>query len=202
VKLIDFGLVRGSMDLGKTRLTETGVPLGTAQYMSPEQCTGKELDERSDIYAIGCILQCCLTGQPPFVGEYSMELLVSHLNDAPPPLSKFLEPGSFSPALQTVIHHALTKNKEDRYASTAELKQDLERIQLKQFENIEKVNKAAITGTAHNPLKKRSRTPLVVASVLGLGLLAVTGLALCIRDTPSQQEGPGGAAYLPAGAQG
>ena len=83
----DFGVARAITAAGQDRLTETGLALGTPAYMSPEQATAtRELDGRSDLYALGCVLYEMLAGQPPFVGATAQQLLARHAMDPVPPL--------------------------------------------------------------------------------------------------------------------
>ncbi|MBX9694722.1 MAG: serine/threonine protein kinase, partial [Cyanobacteria bacterium] len=97
LKIIDFGLAKfKSLDQS---LTTTGCGVGTPPYMSPEQIKDIALDEKSDIYSIGCVMFESLTGSPPFVGETALETVHMHLNNVPPgisqrsgkPVPKFLE---------------------------------------------------------------------------------------------------------------
>src|SRR5262249_47609425 len=83
VKLTDFGLARGVEVSG---LTRTGEPLGTVEYMAPEQSDhARTVDARADLYALGCTLHCLAVGQPPFPGS-GPQVILKHLRDAPTPL--------------------------------------------------------------------------------------------------------------------
>lgn len=127
-KLVDFGLSRvlEESPLTATRfsMTKTGLLIGSAQYMSPEQCIGQKADQRSDIYSLGCIIFEMLTGQPVFLADNTIALLAQHISSAPPEL----EGVGVSPTLQYVISHALEKNRDQRYQKVLELKFDLEAI--------------------------------------------------------------------------
>jgi hypothetical protein len=81
-KLIDFGLARFATD--DQKLTTTGALVGTPRYMSPEQCFGQRADNRSDIYALGCIIYECLTGKPVFDSENPMDLMFKHIHEQAP----------------------------------------------------------------------------------------------------------------------
>jgi len=85
VKVIDWGIARVPDD-GGARLTNALLAPGTPLYMSPEQARGKAVDGRSDVYALGVIACEALTGQPPFDGECALDVVMQHLNDAPPTL--------------------------------------------------------------------------------------------------------------------
>jgi serine/threonine protein kinase len=81
LKICDFGIA-WAID-STTHLTGTGQAIGTPAYMSPEQCQGQQVDERSDLYSLGCVLYALLTGQPPFAGGSPLAIMFQHLNEAP-----------------------------------------------------------------------------------------------------------------------
>ena len=123
VKIVDFGIAK--VQHAETQLTQQNRIMGTIFYMSPEQIQGQqELDGRSDIYALGCILFEMLTGQPPFqingplTPMSQQAVLISHIMEEPPSLQK-LRP-EVSPALEEVVLRALSKKSEDRFASMQE----------------------------------------------------------------------------------
>jgi hypothetical protein len=118
VYLTDFGLARrdGSTSGG---LTSTGQWMGTPDYAAPEQIDGHELDPRSDVYALGCVLFAALTGTPPFADRPRMAKAAAHLHDAPPTL-RSLRP-SVPLAFEPVVARALAKQPSDRYQTAGEL---------------------------------------------------------------------------------
>jgi hypothetical protein len=117
VYLADFGIARpAAVDAS---ITGGDVVVGTLVYAAPEQLTGDAVDARTDVYALGCVLQECLTGQPPFTVEGDHALIVAHLEAAPPPPSS-LRPG-LPPALDGVLARALAKARDARYRSCGEL---------------------------------------------------------------------------------
>jgi eukaryotic-like serine/threonine-protein kinase len=122
VKVTDFGIARA----GTSQMTETGSIVGTAQYLSPEQARGGEVDPRSDLYSLGIVLYELLTGKTPFEGETPVEIAMKHLSTAPQPPSK-LRP-DIPPELDMVVLRALAKNPEDRYQSADEMEADLDRV--------------------------------------------------------------------------
>jgi serine/threonine-protein kinase len=122
VKVTDFGIARA----GTSQMTETGSIVGTAQYLSPEQARGGEVDPRSDLYSLGVVLYELLTGKTPFDGETPVEIAMKHLSNAPKPPSK-LRP-DVTPELDKVVLRALAKNPDDRYQSADEMEADLERV--------------------------------------------------------------------------
>ncbi len=122
VKVTDFGIARA----GTSQMTETGSIVGTAQYLSPEQARGGEVDQRSDLYSLGVVLYELLTGKTPFEGDTPVEIAMKHLSNAPKPPSK-LRP-DIPEELDMVVLRALAKNPDDRYQSADEMEADLERV--------------------------------------------------------------------------
>jgi hypothetical protein len=115
-KLADFGiaLVAGSIQLTRTRSV-----LGTAQYLSPEQARGSDLDERTDLYSLGVVLFEMLTGRVPFQGDSPLTVALKHTDEAPP-RPRDLNPG-ISPHAEAVVLKALAKDPASRYQSAAEM---------------------------------------------------------------------------------
>ncbi len=126
VKLLDFGLVQGSgFDTNADhRLTVQGTILGSPPYMSPEQAAGKsDLDARSDIYSLGGVAYFLLTGQPPFVRETAMEMMLAHAYEPPSLPSQLRE---HLPAdLEAVVLRCLAKKPADRYRTIDEVEKAL-----------------------------------------------------------------------------
>ena len=117
VYLTDFGLTR-RVDSHRP-LTQTGRAVGTAAYLAPEQIRGEPLDKRVDVYALGCVLFQCLTGQPPFQRDTDMLIMWAHVGAEPPSLSA--ERPDLPPRVDQVVHKALAKSRDDRYATCGEL---------------------------------------------------------------------------------
>lgn len=130
VKVVDFGmakLMRPDSDSQFIQeLTQTGEIFGSPLYMSPEQCRGQRLDERSDMYSLACVMYYALTGIPPFLGENVLDTLQKQIHDNP------LPPHSHNPAIpadvEGIILKALRKNPDDRYQSVTELLVDLKAV--------------------------------------------------------------------------
>jgi len=118
VKLLDFGIAKLTGDGKSSHRTRTGIVMGTPAYMSPEQCEGRaNVDERTDIYALGIVLYEMLTGRVPFIGEGYGEILVQHLTQHPIPPSKY----RMLPAhLEVVVLKALEKRPDMRYPTMDE----------------------------------------------------------------------------------
>jgi serine/threonine-protein kinase len=127
VKIIDFGLAKLLMESQENtrKLTLPGQVCGSPVYMSPEQCQGKQLDCRSDIYAMGVLMYETLTGVAPFRGGSVLEILTKHIDQEPVPLSKYNVRGQQVQAVENIIMHALQKEPAMRFQNACELKQAL-----------------------------------------------------------------------------
>lgn len=128
VHIVDFGIAkvlpsgRGAVQ----HLTQTGEIFGSPLYMSPEQCKGREVDARSDIYSLGCVMFECLTGSPPHQGESAIETLMLHVNSRAPKLSERGVTLKECAALEHIVAAALDPNPEHRYQTAKQLQADLE----------------------------------------------------------------------------
>jgi len=122
VKVMDFGIARAIADTAAT-MTQTQSVIGTAQYLSPEQAQGKQVDARSDLYSAGCLLYELLTGRTPFVGDSPVSIAYQHVGQEPQPPSVF-QPG-LSADLDAVVLHSLVKDRDARYQDAAQFRTDL-----------------------------------------------------------------------------
>lgn len=122
VKVLDFGIA-AVHDITTIKLTRTGSIVGTPHYMSPEQCMGEELDGRSDIYGLGIVLFEMLTGVVPFNSPTPTAIVVQQVNQAPPRLRTLN--ANISPAVETVVLHALEKQREARPQTAGDLAREL-----------------------------------------------------------------------------
>jgi len=114
----DFGIARAVTEAGGEKLTQTGIAVGTVTYMAPEQsAAGKDVDARSDLYSLGCVLYEMIGGEPPFTGPSAQAIMARHALDPPPAVST-IRPAT-PPGVEEVILRALAKNAVDRY-KTAE----------------------------------------------------------------------------------
>lgn len=116
--LTDFGIARWQ-DGSATRLTQTGMLVGTPTYMSPEQINGLQVDGRADQYSLGILFYELLTGTPPFRGDTPIAVLMAHLTQAPAPL-----PAEFA-AFQDIFDRVLAKNRDERYPTLKTFSDDL-----------------------------------------------------------------------------
>ena len=123
-KILDFGIAKLSGDEPGKLKTRTGVLMGTPVYMSPEQCRGaNDIDHRSDIYTMACVMFTMLTGRPPFDGEAG-ELIAAHLRE-PPPLAAARLPG-LPDIIDQILQQCLRKSPAERFPSMAELVRAIE----------------------------------------------------------------------------
>jgi serine/threonine-protein kinase len=123
VKVMDFGIARAMGDSGMT-MTQTSAVIGTAQYLSPEQAKGEQVDARSDLYSTGCLLYELLTVRPPFVGDSPVAVAYQHVREEAQPPSVF-DP-EITPEMDAIVLKALVKDPNYRYQSADEMRADIE----------------------------------------------------------------------------
>ncbi|MBX9669626.1 MAG: protein kinase [Candidatus Obscuribacterales bacterium] len=166
VKVLDFGIARVlKSDSGLAQsLTSTGEIFGSPLYMSPEQCRGEEVDTRSDIYALGCVVYEMLCGKPPFQGKNPVQTILKHLSDdEPDPLvSKKL---GVSNSLQNVVFKCLAKQPDQRYNNFGELQRDLSLLESGADVNVQLAKR-----------KGKSRAKLWTIRVLQFCIIALVGV--------------------------
>jgi serine/threonine-protein kinase len=119
--LLDFGIAKAVAESGTDRLTRSGFAVGTSAYMSPEQVAGSDdIDARSDIYSVGCVLFECLAGRPPYEDPFEDLVLRMHQHAEVPDVRLYREDAPDS--LVSLIGRALAKAREDRWSSAAEMR--------------------------------------------------------------------------------
>jgi serine/threonine-protein kinase len=177
----DFGVGRalGAGD-HDDRLTETGIVVGTPAYMSPEQSTGdRELDGRSDIYSLGCVLYEMLAGEPPFTGPTVQAIVARRLSESPRPLAATRD--TIPPAVEAIASRALARSPADRYATAGAMADALEAARHAGSE-------AATTRVAAATRSRAARRPRKAAAmvvILGGVAAAAVGLLRSRPATPS-----------------
>jgi len=121
VKIMDFGLAKVK---GNSQLTRMDSVIGTIAYMSPEQASGKTVDQRTDLWSLGIVFYEMLTGRQPFKGDYEQAIIYSILNEPPEPLR--LERPDIPEKLEQIVSRALAKKPTDRYQNCEQLLNDLQ----------------------------------------------------------------------------
>jgi serine/threonine protein kinase len=125
VKVMDFGIAR-AMQSGITSMTQTGMVVGTPQYLSPEQALGRGVDERSDLYSVGCLLFELLTGRLPFDADSALAMAYQHVQETPPAPSAFNR--ALGPAVDALVARALRKNPAERFPTADAMHDETERV--------------------------------------------------------------------------
>jgi len=169
----DFGIAKAVTDAGGGTLTETGLAIGTPSYMSPEQARGhKGVDGRTDIYSLGCVFYHMVAGEPPFTGPSAQAVLARHAIDPVSPLSTVRS--TVPIGVDRVVAKAMAKAPADRYRTTQQFADDLER---------------ASTGAADAPFMTRRRSAIGrLLAVLTLALVVVGGWWTTVRSPDSGIE--------------
>ncbi|MEV8088911.1 protein kinase domain-containing protein [Streptomyces nigra] len=119
VKVMDFGIAR-ALHGAQSTMTQTGMVMGTPQYLSPEQALGKAVDHRSDLYATGCLLYELLALRPPFTGETPLSVVYQHVQDIPTPPSEASD--AAPPELDGLVMRSLAKEPDDRFQTAEEMR--------------------------------------------------------------------------------
>ncbi|MCX4408511.1 protein kinase [Streptomyces sp. NPDC059837] len=119
VKVMDFGIAR-ALHGAQSTMTQTGMVMGTPQYLSPEQALGKAVDHRSDLYATGCLLYELLALRPPFTGETPLSVVYQHVQDIPVPPSEVA--AGAPPELDGLVMRSLAKEPDDRFQTAEEMR--------------------------------------------------------------------------------
>ncbi|GAA2384481.1 Stk1 family PASTA domain-containing Ser/Thr kinase [Streptomyces glaucosporus] len=125
VKVMDFGIAR-AMQSGVTSMTQTGMVVGTPQYLSPEQALGRGVDARSDLYSVGIMLFELLTGRLPFDADSPLAIAYAHVQEEPPVPSSINR--SLPPAVDALIARALRKNPNERFPTAEAMREECERV--------------------------------------------------------------------------
>jgi len=122
--LVDFGIARAIAQSGTDRLTRSGFAVGTSAYMSPEQVQGRvDIDERTDLYSLGCVLFECLAGRPPFTAEREELVLRMHLDHQAPNVREYRQ--DVPPVMEQVLVKALASDREERWPTATAMRDAL-----------------------------------------------------------------------------
>jgi formylglycine-generating enzyme required for sulfatase activity/dienelactone hydrolase len=172
----DFGIARAITAAGGERLTETGLAIGTAAYMSPEQAAADaRVDGRSDIYSLGCVLYEMMAGEPPFTGPSAQAVIARKLTDPVRPLRTIRE--SVPPQLEHLILKAMSRAPVDRFPSAARLTEALEQL-------LAEAPMLASSGRGHGTFWSRAVSNRSVwISLAAIAVLAGLGTLLWARES-------------------
>ena len=164
----DFGIARALSPEGSEQLTESGISLGTPRYMSPEQAVAqRDIDQRTDIYSLGCVVYEMLTGEPPFTGPTPQAVLAKRLSEPVP----HLRTGRDVPlALERAVTKALARSAADRFPTAAEFAEALKMDGVRDRED------SAPTMAASRPRRLLARPVAIGLAVLALALGVLAGL--------------------------
>ncbi len=199
----DFGIAR-AMEQGGEALTQTGLAIGTPHYMSPEQASGAlDIDGRTDIYALGCVLYEMLTGEPPFTGPTAHAVLARSLTEAPRPIDQTRT--SLPPQVSAAVMRSIQKTAADRYATGTEMAAAL----LAAEDNARTGSGAVPVATASRGLKpwQWAAAAVAVLAIGAVGVKAVGGgaasanvsMAKTVAVLPFENQGTEDDAYFASG---
>ena len=162
----DFGIAHAISAMGEEKLTQTGITLGTPTYMSPEQAMGeKDIDGRSDVYALGCVLYEMIAGTPPFVGPTAASIIARHTMDRVPSLAIVRE--NVPDELEDTVLQALAKIPADRFKTAGAFAQALQRPAGATYSRrVMAARSATETMRAMQPAQRRKRLAIRAAAVL------------------------------------
>jgi eukaryotic-like serine/threonine-protein kinase len=191
VKVLDFGLARfkapeapqsaSVLTMQSPGLTGQGMILGTLQYMSPEQLDGREVDARSDIFALGAVLYEMAAGRRAFEASSHASLIAAILERDPPPIVASGRSGTISPAaLDRIVRRCLVKDPDDRWQSARDLVIELEALR----------SSGASVGTTTPRLRPSGGRPAVIAAVAALLIAVASAVAAFWYARASQQQAP------------
>jgi serine/threonine-protein kinase len=181
VKILDFGVVKFVAEGASRYLTRTGMVIGTAEYMAPEQAAGEPVDERTDLYAVGCVAFALLVGRPPFCGAPALQVMTSHLFDPPPSLASLRPELRLVEPLDRFLSRTLHKEPSARFQTAKEMRAAVTRLGLQLGEPAPSLAPTAPTLPRATPLRAMARAttrdPYRV-SAAGVVASALAGLAL------------------------
>ncbi|HEY9715712.1 MAG TPA: protein kinase, partial [Chroococcales cyanobacterium] len=158
VKLVDFGIAKMLPASGKQQqqLTKTGEVFGSPIYMSPEQCMGKELDTRSDIYSLGCLMYEALAGEPPLLGETFLATLNKHVGEIPRPIAETAPDAKVPVEFEQIILKCMAKDPDNRFQTAEEISDELAVLSLSMTNT--GAGRAAVSGAMGTIAPTRSLT--------------------------------------------
>jgi serine/threonine-protein kinase len=183
--IADFGIALAVSQANDGRRTETGLSLGTPHYMSPEQAAGdRSLDPRSDVYALGCILQEMLTGEPPFSGANAQAVLARILTSRPTRVTS-LRP-TVPPHVEGVIAKALEKLPADRFKTAKDFRKALSDTEFRHVMTEHTIGTGSVPLQPATIVRRGAPTGVVAGLAAGLALMAAVALFGWLRPAPDE----------------
>jgi hypothetical protein len=173
VKVLDFGVAK--LMAVDSNLTTTGATFGTPEYMSPEQVQSKDIDQRSDLYALGVILYQMLAGAPPFTGNSAVTVALSHVRQRPPAIR---DRSDVPRPLLGVVKRLLAKDPRDRPQSARELAGELEQVEAKMVARASRHETSRMFRNMAGAMTSRWLTPLTLLALV----VAVIGAVVLLRS--------------------
>ena len=203
-KVTDFGIARALSADAEATMTQTGMVIGTAAYLSPEQAQGNPVDARSDVYSLGCVLHEMLTGDAPFAGDTPLSIAYKHVRENPERPSEVN--ADVPEALDAIVMKAMSKNPDNRYGDATEMAEDLDRFlagrRVAATPFLADTSVMGGTGTEvmretemydeYPPEEEKSKAGrYILIALLVLGLLALGGFLLAnLLSAPAEVEVP------------
>ncbi|MBY0356757.1 MAG: serine/threonine protein kinase [Candidatus Obscuribacterales bacterium] len=189
VKVVDFGVAQlmAVNDQEQQALTQAGEICGSPMYMSPEQCLGKPLDRRGDIYSLGVVMYEALTGKVPLLGGSMVETMSKHIHESPPAMNEVRPDLHIPPRLEQLVFKALSKDPNERQPSMSQLRQEL--LALAPQGSSKQTLRAVSAQEIPSATKESSPTPwAVLASLLLAVLLLAVVAAACFFFANNQKK--------------
>ncbi len=168
VKVLDFGIAKSLDSQAYPSLTGVGRIIGTPRYMSPEQILGDEIDQRSDIYSLGCVLYQLLSGRPPFIANDSATLMKNHARDLPPEFSEVVPDRAIPHHLEGIVRRMMAKSPGDRLQTIGGLRSELAQSAVPTVET------PTDTSPKSEPLSRMFVGMIVASLILMFGLVAAS----------------------------
>lgn len=182
--ILDFGIAKIQDDRQQGMLTLTGQIIGSPPCMSPEQARGEQLDSRTDVYSLGCILYWMLTGQPPYEGDSALATINMHLSE-PIPSASANTAANLPDEIDSIINKMLAKDKFERYASMTDVKHAIEAIDFEPFQSSLAANPIEVAAEESRTIFGIKQTWLfgISACMIVIVALAIGAQILQERDT-------------------
>ncbi len=180
IKVLDFGIAK-SLEADGPQLTAANELLGSPYYMSPEQCQSGNVDQRTDIYSMGCLMYECLTGRPPFKASSALQTMYSHVHVEPDKMSAVAPDANIPTDLEAVVFKALSKAPDQRQQTAEELKQDL----LNSTGPASGAQSGATAASVQTPAKLPGKPPPMIPIIIASVLLIVAVAGFLNRDNIS-----------------